>query len=1618
MRRKSLVLAMIYTFLLVSGVTYGLDPTFLRNGEVYLSITGAPPLSGITDGVYRLNDPEGALKGQYPSILFKESLIQNFAVDITREIYTISDPVQKPIGAGYMLKRQVLDGTVGLAPSTYETGANQTSKFPTTGIVTERPTKFTHNITNNQADWGAHRYIHHDNRTTYGGAGTGTDIYRTNTTGQAKRDVKGCSAWGRNPWGTFKALQGTKTTAPDNPLDYLPVFTTQALVLPYYPEKSWYEIPNGAWFNSWRCKYGDGAGPNDTNGSPFPNRGLYYYQCYRDEVTGTQFDWRLVRHRANNSKMDNYVSYPDSPFATTYKTSIKRGVIAACLDGCGGSKATPTSTNASDMVFHPAFMPFSVGGVPSVTVYSYSRTEGTSNFTLKNQENHTRSYSFVTFGNGAGVGKNDTKWIGVSKGETEANGKERDYVYYLGTSQIQSWIPTIKNQNISAVSVSNQWNEKGGIIFAFDRTSNQIIKFTLNTSNVNTPGVLDNYTTINIATLLNKMGANSSIDDIAADGFGNLYVSLTYPSRNAGFNAPKALGYDFDDAISMSMLPVSPEDKEVIYNFRYLVDYRKSVWKISSVGQPLEEVGAANVAKVYFNKEVTVDRAKSSLMPTPSQIPSTSPINTLVKGLLKHESEYTSESNHNITGESKLTIINAPTPPEVLSLGDGKSYLDIIGAYVDYPRPDKLNFSTAQDSLPILKPDNLNLSTLYFFMVENYPIAEAIQDPKVSPDYDGDGKHSGFVSSIVNADPSAGSIKYYWNLWMVRDHRGKPVIPPNPSGDGKELGSEYTVFYSPIPAAYILTCKVQYDWYNYDTVEFGQTINDWKKKADHKKTAWAIPSSNVIGPSGAPEAADPETTLRGYLDVIFANYVASDTEDPSKKTAIDSIVSTIVTADSSAQHLAMEYIIATGTMAQDPIPEDEVARIQRCNPGGNVQTSTHWNPRTGMNPDTGYHGIDSQYDYYWRIDIASQSVFYNGVDKTNPTTGVTHSYITGTDYNFIADKLMNPTSVYYVNGKADFQFTRKTNEDLRWDRKLPELEAILEYPTLDKNGNQVTVSLPLTDVEIADGVEGGKKFKYIVLPAGLLPPTDPFVGTLRFKLTRMFEYAMYIFDEKGNLLMKNPIWLPKMLTIVGDTNVMVVDSQPPQVVYSETRPNQLYGCTGEQLTTAGNSQSATGISFSITDNNPWESLTTLSSHGHYDATNISYNEDRLKKIYSESSTYNLKPVFSNTNRYVRVYYDVANDDAQGIATGSYVPSWTGSASEDSINLKNTVLKEDDKSYNKLYTQLNLELPFSKFMKVGSNFSAITLPTNYANNTPSYQPLGFRIAARDSSGNELTTRNFNVVLHIKDTLLPLPFGEIKEYKNSRIAYVPAAQADMSSDKNRQENSSWYGNLKTLARTPRVAFDNNALWQADNTGYVGQFGGQMFYALPFINNNSNIVSLTSTPFNSYIMAQIGKLSPGNIELEDNVDVSIRAGATDNAGHARAKLTFKYYDINGSEATTNLDYQTTWTGNGVEHGSAAGTTHSSRIVFRESTPTLNPDGTTTEGPRFPLGIPIIIEAQDNAKEWDTYVGSSHTATSFSWGTLTPGADAFNVRTFKTTLPVYGTTFEIRTIDRYQNR
>lgn len=1567
-KRLSLALfcLILSVFAFTEPVFAQLKAEYMRNGEVYLYIgkDSAPHARGM----WRLNDPEGIqLAGQYfPQILpnIGNSVLRDFTVDINRNVYTLSDPDQSTIGDNFMIKRQVLDSSGG--------------------------------ITTLNADRGCHAYIHYDHRNKYtniGVHGAATTIYRTGPADNSLRPVR--NNWGGS-WSYFKARQGQATTAPASPNDYLPKGYNSTLTLKYYPGKKWYIIPNGAWYSSWKHRKGCG----------------WYYQVFADRVSGTQYDWRLISWQPKNIRASSYSSNPQGPFATTYDMVVKRATLAGCLDGCGGSSGSG-GVEMGEMIFSAAFMPFADNaGNPKVRTYAYSRAVGSPNYDISASAG---ANSFTAIGNPVGIGSaNDTEWIGVSM-----QNRNKDFLYYMGNSVFRRWLNN-SSLDIKAVTVSNQWNQEGGIIFGFDASNNSIRRVRVDASeNV----VFE--TIILSEDILGNINADlkSQIDDIAADGFGNLFLSLTYPSSNPHFDVPKAFGWTNNRAVSFVLESTSEGKGYGKLHFPDVV-YRKSVWCLSSVGRPPEEMGSVEIARRAYVKDLAMPTAGwdelSAIGPLPADI------DPIIASWTSADAgsfvSYFQGSPINLkgAGSSKLAVINAPTPPQVLSLNNKKSYLDIIGPYPDrnppIPVPDITNRSTNQDdpNFPRGSSSNLDLGKLYFYMVENYPIPEAPQDPNVDSDYDGDGRSGGFISTIVNTDPEIANprIRYVWNTWLVRDQHGEPVIPPIPSNTTDSVSTYFTAFYAPIAGKYIITCKVEYDWYDYDQMAFGTTIDDWKANPVVIKES-ALPSAATLDASGNPKAEWATNRIKTIVADFFSDFntTGHPNYDPAKySTIMKSMTDNIV---DGFDFYAMEPVVATGS-----VPElknvFEIARIQRCNPGNaNVPAlDSHWEPKgSNINPSDGYHGLRAGSPYRWRIDIASQAIFFDELSNTPglPSYSSNPNHTLYTYYNFLAQKLEDPKQPdYYVGGNKDFRFNR-TGEDIKWQANSQvTINAYIEYPMPDKNGNvtYIRYDVPNTDVKIeTTNLPTGKaKFAYVTLPGDALPPTDPFVATLSIEISRGFNYDMYLYGKDGNLMMSRPIPLPKFLTVTGQASIMVIDTETPKIVFNRTSPNQIYGNTGEDVLPGINSNPS-HLELTIMDNNPWEGL-PVASHHKYKITNVKDNKTVTANLEKAgASAHNLKPVFNNATRFVEISYETALINAKRnitLSQSDYAPGWGRKESDLLTYLsKSETLKGLDSPAISYVADANERIFTSSFHfkqpidKLGPAATSMRLPINYANNTPGYRPYKFFIEAMDSSGNHLEQKELNLVLHVRDVLPPNPYGIVREFKANTFARFPNLNV-VASDT--VDDNDWINNYINKTTFPGGFVDTRSQWAANSLGVIANTGGFVLTSLPRVSDN--IGALRANTFNPEIVRTV---TPGHIIVEDNVEVLLSAGASDNAGQAFASMTYRLFDLTGTEVPRAVGTTNTWNSPGVSSNDVFSTRIDSRAIFRESTDIT-----------FPISVPIEISAQDNALTWDNYDNYSHTETSFTWGTLKKGTSAPNSRTFKTTLPVYGSELHIRTIDR----
>ncbi|HOY66345.1 MAG TPA: hypothetical protein PLP29_05600 [Candidatus Ozemobacteraceae bacterium] len=1511
----------------VRAETADSDPRYKRDGEVYLLIgkNSATPVPGQKDyrGVWRLSDPEGIFnKGSFPQYLIGKVDIQDISVDLQRNIFTLSAPNQNTIGAGFKIKRQVLDDSV----------------------------------TKQAADRGCHSYIHMDHRGAYWGYNT--DVYRTGPVGRGI-----LSGGGGSTWSGFKSAgPGVLTSEPPNPTSYLPAYKNTKLQLEYYPGKKWYEIPNGAWYSSW--KYVKGCG--------------WFYQVFADLVTGTQYDWTLYKW-APNTTATVYSQQAGNTFATTYDMSIKRATLAGCLDGCGGASGNE-AIKSDKMVFSSAFMPVvdKFGNTTSRT-YFYSRPEGKSGYSISTTGPGSTNYVLKGDPVGFGAEAPDSQWLGVSMRDANS-----DYLYCLGNSVIKNWIKTGGGNDagvkVSAVAVSNQWSQKGGIVFAFDETEKMVYKFERDEMGSHKNSAFP------ISSILGAIGAsaNSKIEDIKADGDGNLYIGLTYPGTKLT-PAEITAKWTNNDAFTYEVADNVNDEGFQTGRLFFRQDYRKTVFRISSEGEPPREEGTKGgivFATQIFSRELSItpegwkQLKESGPMPNAGIAPivaswTTSPASGSIGPFVL--SEYAAGND---PGQCRIAVINIPKPPDVNSLRDKLSFLDIIGAYRDkIPVYDPNERSTNQNTAT-RHGSPLSTRVLYFYMVENYPVPTGAQNPTVNPDYDGDGRQSGFVSTLKDPNPSTatpvgGSVRYYWQTWMVEDKDKHPVCPPEPMSEQGAAGSYFHWFYTPIKGKFIVTCRVDYDWYDYSLLPFGTTITQFMANpgAAYKLKTKAVPSiSGTMHHLSTSRLGD----IMALPDFKFMTASAS------------TYIGTILGSGENREYYAVEPVVVTGDDQPPPPPTKEIARIQRCDVAGNDPLSElNWYPQGQgvMNPSGGFHGIRVGTPYRWRMDIASQSIFFHE-DLSLAKNAI--------DYNMLANKLMDPKELsYFVNQDPEFRFIR-SGDDIRWaPNSTYAIEAYLKYPVPPLSGGkpkivQVDLGSDMTKVPT-------KGFAYFTTSSSL-PPTDPFEAELVIEMSRLFLYDMRIFHiTNGNerLLGKVPN-LPKKLTITASAKVLITDTLAPSIAFKSTNPVQLYGLAGAALT-SGTNGNPTGIRFRVEDNDPWDGVPGITPHVAYTTGNIATNKTIIDNNYGKagSANYNLKPVFNLANRGAQLSYDVAGIDAASrkvtLARNAYKPSY--GAFPPGTGLPAPVVSWSEDTSNKTF---RATLDYTVALSTLNNGGPIQLSKFYANNTPGYKPYEFWLKARDASGNESSEMLLNLVLHVKDDIPPDPWGFAREYKGNRTARFPG-NAAITSDAQF---------LNQTSHSPSFISRGNWLPGDADSGRVGQIWTGGF--------NTGLTALW--PVNDTIAAlpeTMGKLTttPGNLQVEDNVELLFEVGAGDNAGAATAKLTFRYFDIDRTEKSASTG-SSSFSLPGTGTGAVTTTTSSVRAVFREGSSV-----------RFPMAIPILIEASDNALNWDSYTGCTYAPNgTWSWNPATPtkGSSAPNKRTFRTTLPVFGSELNIRTIER----
>ena len=1244
-KRKSWLLLTILCFGL--GFSFDqayadLDEKYLRNGETYLLIG-----SGSKKGVYRLDNPTNSndpyVKSGNP-VIGKAALGDNktiaLAVDLWRDLYTFTNTGSAGMVSRPYIWRQILDDTIpqitlknNAYPSQYR---NKT-------------------LSKNQtADYGEWDLPHTDSRP----SGKRTNIYRTVTGNSTERTILG----------SIKALKpGTNGSSVEGKPSWykLPAcqeFTNKDLDFGEFAGKTWYKIPNRSWYSTW--KY------NKTSNNYISTSNKAYMCFYDDESADTNIynKWIWYNKNKNNNSKD-YSEYDSThgdggEIARTESVNITRFVCAGCLDSCT-QKTSPGTYESATMTCDIAMQPglLKEGSNTERTedrTYALTRSAGASDYTLTINNNN---YGGIVKGYPS---KTDSQWIGISlKNEND------DFVYVLGNSGLKSlYEQTVTNGHASnfeftAVTVSNQWDQKGGIIYAYEKKNNIVYRFTCDDVNGNSSRISlaenNPWEAINVSSIISDLGgdsANACLDDIKADGFGSLYLGVSYPSINANFNARKAVRPSQSKWKPVHYHAGEHSDEtgtsiEIIYP----VDYGKYIFKKEYNSELITEVGHKTLGTDYYSFIANVPAKYGQYANGGNDIACVAELNSnknkpelyysilnkygaKADGALLDNAPWGTNntpiqrcynsnflicncrSYHQAMGSlenptnCKMAVVNVPTPPRVKSIYGKKSYLDICGPYLDVP--DLGNNSTNQETMwssNYSRGDNGTISVNPLddcvFMVENYPLPSGAQNPNDFPDYDGDTRYGGFVSTIEDV---RNNITYEWKIWCV--HNGyKPVCKlkrtTSTSNTTYGNGRPYTTFCYDV-GKYIVACRVKYNWYDYDNLPFGSTIARRNDDNVRKLNVYALPSKNGFPSAENNNFGEQKSSSR-------LNEIMNLPEFSFMKNAVDSQGRTInynqiLEGDStSKEKWAFEPVIVTGN---PPPPEEtsEVAVIERCD--GDPNIATNWasaptNLTGGLAEYNGIFGVESEKSYYWRVALASQTNLCIDIEHLNGTNPNDKN-----NYNYIADRTLNPYQYTDSNGNrvnnplyidptiplSNGKYVKFNNElgDLMWDDNEITLSAYLYREIPGVNGVQKTVIKDAEAVQVNNNI-------YIRTKKDL-PVTDPGSATIEIVMRRDYTATLQYLDPNTMLPSGAQREKSKHYNLIGRAQINVMDIKKPSICYNETKPNNLYAYTGDSIVSDNvRTMNPTNIQFTIKDNNPWEGGTNKGISLRQHVLNYIYN---------------------------------------------------------------------------------------------------------------------------------------------------------------------------------------------------------------------------------------------------------------------------------------------------------------------------------------------------------------------------------------------------------------------------
>ncbi|HEY9069882.1 MAG TPA: hypothetical protein VIV61_06460 [Candidatus Ozemobacteraceae bacterium] len=748
--KKIIPFVLFMTMSLVPVVLFGLAPEYKRNGECYLLI-------GHDDvyyrGVYRLNNPAGEPDGNPVGVkLFDPRNSYGISVNLNRNVYTFSENTEPSYSynPSWMLRRLMkVPGGVSLYGAHCDTRENYY-------VSTE-------NIT------------YHEN---------GQPVY---TTVGPMGNEQGTAADGS--WNISWAWSGTVAVVEKQPTRWRVAKTrvlcdSNCIYTNGTSDGYWINfvnvdgsgygyVPNGAWWQS-----------RDRDPSNRPGNMFYWDRAYRKY---TYYDLNLWNKpmgvwTAGRPVYSQSTGVADSVF----EENVKRSRISACLN-C----VCVNGSNEQQFTPDPKYVSLALS--PFGRMYLYSRTQSSTTDAVLRKNGVDIS---LGDGNIRGYPNNlTTRWIGIS-----AKSAAEDFIYLLGTDIIRNWLAAYNirptNLNINAVTVSDQWWLDGGIVYAYDASEGKAYQFVRSDSGgadtcKSTPKVVP---------------IGTGVDDLKADGFGNLYFSRTelIPSSGSALGWPQAYSY--------------------IYLYSYAgrtygrVLYQQRVDKIVKErefgGSSDLPIGSVNIGNNIWTRMFSVPdsdwpRLSVSNLQTWSGLPAWQ----------WHGAIY-QLTNVATPRQVQLGVINVATPP-VVSKPNGR-----LGAV------DILAFDNAGNRMANDYGATEANQGLYTWRVENSPYWEGRNNQAVpgkskwEGDVNGNGYEGGFVSSLMNTSTSVNTspqVLYTWRIYRIQDAFGIPLAAP-------ELVKEYVDVTTPNVKYYFrsgmyqIECSTKFKYYDYDLLQFGSTV--------------------------------------------------------------------------------------------------------------------------------------------------------------------------------------------------------------------------------------------------------------------------------------------------------------------------------------------------------------------------------------------------------------------------------------------------------------------------------------------------------------------------------------------------------------------------------------------------------------------------------------------------------------------------------------------------------------------------------------------------------------------------------------------------------------------------